>query len=89
MSDNSILPAYTDGDIDTNRTNEVSLFDMVQQAWSRRQTMMGGLGATAAAFLGTSLLAACDDETTGTSTSANAGDDVTVNAGANVPNAGR
>ena len=76
MTDLPILPAYSDGDIDTNHTNAPTLMEIVGEAWSRRQTMMGGLGATAAAFLGTSLLAACDDDSSGTSS-------VTVSVGAN------
>ena len=78
MSEQPILPAYSDGDIDTNHTNAPTLMEIVGEAWSRRQTMMGGLGATAAAFLGTSLLAACGDDSSSSGASS-----ITVSVGAN------
>jgi secreted PhoX family phosphatase len=86
MSEQNFVTAYTDGDIDTNRTDSPSLMDLVQHAWSRRQTMRGGLGATAAAFLGTTLLAACDDNDPDSvnNPTISAGADATVGAGTNV-----
>lgn len=56
---------YTDGDIDTNLTDNRDLMSIVEERYSRRQTLRGGLGASAAAFLGTSLLAACDSDIVG------------------------
>jgi secreted PhoX family phosphatase len=53
---------YTDGDVDTNNTGNPSLESMIADRYSRRQTLMGGLSATALAFMGTSLLTGCGDE---------------------------
>ncbi len=53
---------YSDGDVDTNNTDNPTLGSMIEDRYSRRQTLMGGLSATALAFMGTSLLTACDDE---------------------------
>jgi secreted PhoX family phosphatase len=53
---------YSDGDIDTNRTNNRSLQSIVDERYSRRQTIRGALTASTTAFLGTALLAACDDD---------------------------
>ncbi len=52
---------YTDGDVDTNLSSNPTFESIVQARYSRRQTLFGGAGATAAAFLGGSLVAACDD----------------------------
>ena len=59
-----ILPTngYTDGDIDTNDSRAPSLESLAAERFSRRQTLFGGAGATALAFLGTTMLAACDDD---------------------------
>lgn len=59
-----ILPAngYTDGDIDTNDSSVPSLESLAAERFSRRQTLFGGASATAAAFLGTTMLAACGTE---------------------------
>jgi len=60
MRDQELEHAYSDGDVDTNLTDNRDLGSIVDERYSRRQTLMGGLGASTAAFLGTSLLAACD-----------------------------
>src|SRR5688572_23050463 len=60
MRDQELQHAYSDGDIDTNLTNNRDLGSIVDERYSRRQTLLGGLGASSAAFLGTTLLAACD-----------------------------
>jgi hypothetical protein len=76
--------AYTDGDVDTNFSNAITLNEIADQRFSRRQTVLGGLGASVSAFLGTSLLAACGgDETVGfqSETLVNAGQDATTSAG--------
>jgi secreted PhoX family phosphatase len=52
---------YSDGDVDTNRSANVSLEELVGARLSRRQTL-SGLGASMAAFMGTSLLAACGED---------------------------
>jgi uncharacterized protein len=72
--------AYSDGDIDTNFTSNPSLQSIVEERYSRRQTLFGGISATAMALFGTSLLAACGE----------GNDTPTVNAGQNgTSNSGR
>ena len=67
---------YSDGDVDTNRTGNLSLSQIVEVRYSRRAALFGGLRASAVAFLGTSLLAACSDDDGGGTAAA-----ITVNAG--------
>ena len=67
---------YSDGDVDTNQTSNLSLNRIVEVRYSRRAALFGGLRASAVAFLGTSLLAACTDDDGG-----GAGTAITVNAG--------
>ncbi|MBA4082325.1 MAG: phosphatase [Erythrobacter sp.] len=74
--------AYTDGDVDTNFTNLRTLNEIADERFSRRQTLVGGMQASATAFLGTSLLAACGgDEFTPAETTVSAGQDATTSAG--------
>jgi secreted PhoX family phosphatase len=68
---------YTDGDVDTNDSRQPTLESMAASRYSRRQALYRGAGATTMAFLGTSLLAACDDDDNGGASQ------VTVTAGAN------
>jgi secreted PhoX family phosphatase len=75
---------YWDGDTDTNRMGMRSLESMAAERFSRRQTIMGSLQASAAAFLGTSLLAACGDDDDNVAPTVNAGQDATVSAGRTV-----
>ncbi|PTQ59208.1 hypothetical protein C8J26_2950 [Sphingomonas aurantiaca] len=56
---------YTDGDIDTNPTSNPHLNDLIDVRYSRRQTLMGGMSATAAAVFGGMLLTGCDDDNDG------------------------
>ncbi|HWK41432.1 MAG TPA: alkaline phosphatase PhoX [Croceibacterium sp.] len=79
----SDLVRYTDGDIDTNLSTQRDLGSMIAERYSRRQTVLGGLGATVAACLGTSLLAACGDgdQSSGGSFFVNAGENATASAG--------
>lgn len=60
MQDFDSARGYSDGDVDTNTSDSPSLNVIVAERYSRRQTLLGGLGASSAAFLGTTLLAACD-----------------------------
>jgi uncharacterized protein len=53
---------YTDGDVDTNTSANPTLNEMVAERYSRRQTLFGGLGATALALFGTTMLSACGDD---------------------------
>ncbi len=69
------MTSYTDGDIDTNRTANPHLNDLIEVRYSRRQTLMGGLTAATAAVFGGMLLAGCDDD------GGNGSDPVTVTAG--------
>jgi uncharacterized protein len=84
MASTFIEAGYSDGDVDTNFTAKRTLNDIANERFSRRQTVLGGLGASATAFLGTSLLTACgSDEQVGfaTETLVNAGQDATTSAG--------
>lgn len=79
--------AYDDGDIDTNRTANPHLSDLVAQRYSRRQTLMGGLTAMTTAVFGGVLLAGCDgddDLLTREAVTASAGSAVTTTAGKTV-----
>src|SRR5690606_38558673 len=60
MNGTDLTRGYTDGDVDTNATRNRDLGTIVAERYSRRQTLLGGLGASTAAFFGTTLLAACD-----------------------------
>ena len=53
--------AYGDGDIDTNMSDNPTLRSVVEQRYSRRVTLFGGVSAAATAVFGSSLLAACGD----------------------------
>lgn len=75
MTDILSANGYSDGDIDTNLTVQPTLESMAAARFSRRQALMRGAGATTLAVMGTSLLAACDDNSGGSA--------VTVSAGAN------
>ena len=50
---------YSDGDVDTNRSDAVTLNELADQRYSRR-TLLRGSSAIVAATMGGSLLAACD-----------------------------
>ncbi|HTG38665.1 PhoX family protein [Sphingomonas sp.] len=52
---------YTDGDIDTNPTSNLSLGELIDHRYSRRDTLKGGVSAAAIAVFGGAVLAACDD----------------------------
>ncbi|GGE95968.1 PhoX family protein [Sphingomonas prati] len=54
--------AYTDGDIDTNRSDGPTLGAIVDQRYSRRQTMVGGVSAMTLAAFGTTLLSGCGSD---------------------------
>jgi secreted PhoX family phosphatase len=90
-----ILPfggAYDDGDIDTNRSANPTLSMIVDERYSRRQTLFGGVSAMTMAALGTTLLSGCgsdaDDNlpptvTAGQNASTTTGKVVTLSATAN------
>ena len=58
MKGDTFQPGYSDGDVDTNFTTNRDLGSIVAERYSRRDTLVGSLTATTAAFLGTTLLAA-------------------------------
>ncbi|MBB4155608.1 hypothetical protein GGQ80_003533 [Sphingomonas jinjuensis] len=72
--------AYDDGDIDTNRSHGRHLNDLVAERYSRRQTLMGGISAMAAAAFGSAMLTGCDDD-------GDRNDAITVSAGSAVATA--
>jgi secreted PhoX family phosphatase len=83
MKGEEFQPGYSDGDTDTNFTANRDLGSVVAERYSRRATLLGSLTATTAAFLGTTLLAACDDDDLGGSDApvVDAGADATTTAG--------
>ena len=84
MASTFLDAAYSDGDVDTNFTATRTLNEIANERFSRRQTMLGGLGASVSAFLGSTLLTACGgDEQVGftTQTLVNAGQDAATTAG--------
>jgi secreted PhoX family phosphatase len=63
MTDSTTVTfGYDDGDIDTNRSGGVSLNDMVERRYSRRDALRGGVSAAAFAVFGGAVLAACSDK---------------------------
>jgi uncharacterized protein len=62
MTEITLHNGYSDGDVDTNHTTNRTLNDIAAERFSRRQTLLGGVGAATMAVFGTSLLAACDDD---------------------------
>jgi secreted PhoX family phosphatase len=76
------MRGYSDGDVDTNHMGNRTLESMAAERFSRRQTLLGSLQATAVAFLGTGLLAACDDDdSSGGSPLVSAGENAATSAG--------
>lgn len=51
---------YTDGDVDTNNTANPTLNALIEQRYSRRDTLRSGASAAAVAVFGGGVLAACD-----------------------------
>jgi secreted PhoX family phosphatase len=78
---------YSDGDVDTNRSDAVTLNELADQRYSRR-TLLRGSSAIVAATMGGSLLAACDSNTAigdgDTPPAVNAGAATTTNSGRTV-----
>lgn len=52
---------YTDGDVDTNNTNNPTLNALIERRYSRRATLRSGASAATVAVFGGAILAACDD----------------------------
>ncbi|QNE31871.1 PhoX family phosphatase [Sphingomonas sp. NBWT7] len=87
MTDTTFL--YDDGDIDTDRSGNQHLGDLIAKRYSRRQTLRGGLTAMTTAVFGGVLLAGCGDDddlltrdsvtvTTGSAAATTAGKTVTL-----------
>ena len=53
------ITAYDDGDIDTNRSSNPHLNDLISERYSRRQALLGGMSAATAAVFGGAFLAGC------------------------------
>lgn len=80
---------YSDGDIDTNRSTNPSLQDLVEKRYSRRHTLMGGMSAAVLGVFGSSLLTACGpDGANDSGPTVNAGQNGTSNSGRVVTLAG-
>ncbi|MEG3123611.1 PhoX family protein [Sphingomonas sp. GB1N7] len=73
--------AYDDGDIDTNRTANPHLNDLIGVRYSRRQTLFGGISAAATAVFGGALLSACGSDNVEPAPVVSAGSAVTTSAG--------
>ena len=80
----SALDVYHDGDVDTNRSGNPHLGDLIEQRYSRRQTLMGGLSAAGAAVFGGMLLSACDSGDNKRATEVTAGGNATTSVGQTV-----
>ena len=81
MTDTFPSNGYSDGDVDTNPTTAVSLEALAAMRYSRRQALFRGAGATTMAVLGTSVLAACGDDSDGAGIVVSAGSSVATSAG--------
>ena len=64
MTDTAIC-AYSDGDIDTNRTSGTHIQDLVEARYSRRDALFGGMKVSAFDLVGSSVLAACGADAEG------------------------
>jgi uncharacterized protein len=54
--------AYTDGDVDTNRSGNENLEALVEARYSRRQALINAFSATSAAVFVPVMLTGCDDD---------------------------
>lgn len=59
----SVCFSYDDGDVDTNRTDNPLLSDMIDARYSRREALRSGASAAAIAVFGGSVLSACSSST--------------------------
>lgn len=82
------IEPYSDGDIDTNRSSNGTLQEMIDTRYSRRQTLFGGISATAMAMFGTSMLSACGEGETNSGPTVSAGANATTGSGRVVTLAG-
>ncbi|MGN6357932.1 MAG: alkaline phosphatase PhoX [Novosphingobium sp.] len=82
------VTAYSDGDVDTNRSSNTSIHELIDQRYSRRQTLLCGASAGAVALFGTSMLSACGEGDTASSPTVSAGANATTGSGRVVTLAG-
>jgi hypothetical protein len=75
------LDIYHDGDVDTNRSHNPHLNALIEERYSRRQTLFGGLSAAGAAVFGGMLLTACGEDDPLRGVSVTAGEATTTTAG--------
>lgn len=62
-----ILNSYSDGDVDTNRSDNPTLSTLVEQRYSRRATLLGGMSAMTTAVFGSAMLVGCGEGDNGPS----------------------
>jgi uncharacterized protein len=74
--------AYSDGDVDTNRSGNPTLSSLVEERFSRRQTLYSGFAATAAIAMPSALLTGCSDEDVAPAGSVQAGQSARTSSGA-------
>ncbi len=84
MTDFLTASGYDDGDIDTNRSANPHMNELIASRYSRRQTLRGGLSAMTAAVFGGMLLTGCDDDEGGDTVTVGASGTGTVTAGRTV-----
>ncbi len=72
--------SYSDGDTDVNNSDNGTLAALIDERYSRRQTLVGGTTALTGAVFGTALLSACGPEDL-TPPIVNAGANATTSAG--------
>jgi len=83
MSDGGLTAGYSDGELDTNTSNNPTIGEVVAQRHSRRG-ILGGMSATAAALFGLPLAACGSDDDEAGAPIVSAGQAITVSSGKNV-----
>lgn len=61
MDSTTLALGYSDGDIDTNNTDNPTLNAMIEKRYSRRDTLRSGASAAAMAVFGGAVLTGCDE----------------------------
>jgi secreted PhoX family phosphatase len=62
--DEASIVRYSDGDVDTNRSNNPGIHEIITERYSRRQALFGGMTAATVVLPGFGLLAACTESET-------------------------
>ncbi|MFB0610935.1 PhoX family protein [Aurantiacibacter poecillastricola] len=76
------VASYSDGDVDTNRSDNPSLISLIEKRVSRRATILGGGKAAGAAVFGSTMLAACGSDDSPVAAISDASDDGSIVASA-------